>query len=343
MKKTFIILFLLLVPFALVETVLRVNMIYKNVSLLNYSIRGFQQASSDGLNWPDVLIMGSSVARQDVDPQIIQSRLKNKTVGSLALVADSISADYYTLARILATCKECPSEIIYVPTDTALKNHETNSWKDITDKRILNLYFENDKNYSLLVDAAEFDPNYAVYLQELRAEKVSRTYFVRKQLLSVLELFPYSLIFTKGNISEAFVKTKKNYDGEYGFYSFPNIMDRKTQAESLSSYKGYLANYAVGGATGLYFNNFLKLATDKKIKIYIAFAPLTEIYRKTFTKEFEIYKNYVDQVSKDHDISEIDDSSYISDNKHFFDVNHLNKSGSIVYSNHLGEELSGLK
>ena len=336
MKKIFFLLLLIVLPTLVFEGILQSNAgLFEKILLINSDFLEWSAAASKMNVWPDTIIMGTSLAKEGIDPRIIQSQLSKKgihsTVGSIAINADSTSTDYLTLKRILKTCTRCPKTIIYQITDVSLRDHETKIWKDFTYEKILKLYYPDPQTDALLATAANDDSYFRGYLASLRMLKSFRTYFTKGRIVDML---------LNENSYEPLYSDTNWYNG---FYSYNKTLTKKNEKESIDQYREYLENYHTGGVTLLFLQNFLSLAKKNNIKVYIIIMPVTQIYLDTFARDEKLYRKEVFSVQKNYNLPLIDDMYYnTKDYLLYTNTNHLNKKGAKLFSNYLGIQLANV-
>lgn len=333
MKK--LILFLVLfLPILLTELFLHLDVnFYKKILLHNSIYTEWKQAAPRMNYWPEILVFGTSVGRQSINPDALEKGLRNNgyvtSVGNVAINASSTSNDYLTLERILATCKKCPKVILYQVTDLSLKKKEIWLWEHSTLQRILLLYFPNDRIDTLLENAARMDSFYKQYLTTLNIEKTIRTTFTGGRFIGY--------VFFNSFYEPTF------QDKDKEIYSYESVIDESVRKRSLSYARDELHNYEIGGAPYLFFDHFVNLAEDNGIEVIFVLPPQNHTYLEIFNKEHEVFKNFLISYAAEKDIAIIDHSRYLSwDDMYFHDLTHLNTKGSKLYSEYLGKNFHEL-
>lgn len=347
MKKFITLILLLLLPTLLLELFLQTNNAsYRKIILYNSDFSEWQQAAPRMNSWKETIIMGSSIAKQDIDPEVIQKQLEKRgiktQVGNIANNASSTTNDYLTLKRILATCRECPKRIIYQPTDVSLKNHEISIWKDTTLRRILKLYFPDQEFEALLKIASKSDPYFKEYLLDFKIYRIFRIPFTKGRLVSIAtnEIYKKFGFTSQDNYQPNYSDHHLVNDGN-GFYAYPKKMDKQMKMASLKHEKDVLANYATGNPTELFFLSFLDLAKKHHIKIYFVLTPENKLHLQTFVKEEKIFTTLVTKTATHYKIPVINDQNFMSESDElFYDLKHLNAKGANIYSRYLGAELA---
>lgn len=342
--KKILLLIILLLPLLLMEIYLRVDSnIYREILLTNSGFVEWEQAAPKINYWPDILVMGSSIARQSINPQEFQKNLKSNgsqlTVGNIAINASATSNDYLTLERILATCIKCPKKIIYQVTDISLKSKEVFRWKNTSLERILLLYFPNIRIDSVLKRAADNDTFYKQYMITLEIEKLFRTSFTGGRLISLINIG----ILDAVNTTNKDIYLPKYIDNDVEEFSFKNTLSGATIKKSLGFANDEIPNFKVGGATFIFYEEFLKLANENKIEVILLITPQHEIYQKTFFKDLHVFGNTIIESAEKHNLVLLDHRNYrANDNMFFYDLTHLNTEGAKHYSKYLSNKFVGL-
>jgi hypothetical protein len=350
MKKILLTIAIILIPTLLAELYLSYNTkLFRTILLDNSHLILWSQAAPVLNHWPETIIMGSSIAKQGIDPVYVEKGLKRKnSIGSITVNADSTSMDYLTLKRILETCITCPKRIIYQLTETSLRKHETKYWEQFTLTNIQELYYPDSEIDQHLATAAKMDHTFSEYYKQMNLEKRFHLYATRGEL----PMFLFGSVLTR-----AYPKYTANYhplfdDRDSTVYGIDNsrgigyspsdrVLTPQIQTSSIAMYHSYLENYEVGGVTEYFFQEFVSLAKKKNIKLYFVLTPESTVFLSTFHKERAIFTAEVTKIAHTYDVPLIDNSHYLSDKTIFFgDTNHLNRQGAKLYSKKLGEELS---
>lgn len=336
----------MLLPTLLFELLLHINNnLFEKILLDNSDFTEWSAAAPVPNIWPGTIIMGSSYAKEGIDPAIIEKQLKaggiNTQIGSIAINADSTSTDFLTLKRILKTCKKCPNTIVYEVTDVSLRDHETVKWIDFTKDKILKLYWPDPQIDSLLHTAASEDDYFRDYLPALEQQKIFRLTFTKGRFINMAFNKLYSFITHGQDQYEPIYSDFTNIDHGAGYFSYGKTLTPNVIKESLDQYKDYLQNYNVGGVTKLFLINFLELAGKNKIKVYLVLTPKAKIYLDTFAAEQKLFNYEVASIVKTEKLPLIDATKFNYEDKSIFtNTNHLNTKGSKLFSVYLGNQLA---
>ncbi|MDO8269250.1 MAG: D-alanyl-lipoteichoic acid biosynthesis protein DltD, partial [Candidatus Levybacteria bacterium] len=332
---------LLFLPIVGLELLLHINADFFSQILLGNSYINYWKQAAPRINyWPDALIIGSSVARQDLNMSILQNEINKQdlsiSIGNISHNASSMSHEYLTLKRILKTCKKCPKTIIFQITDIAVKKNEIWLWKESTLGGIQNLYFPDNEIDSALLEASLLDPYYKQYLESLRLELLLRLPFTKGRILSFVENKIYKLL----NLTQ-----EDNYEPEFidaqEQYAYPEYMDEKKKRISMSYGRDELSNYQVGGVTQLFFHKFLNLAKKNNIKVILVVMPQHKDYVEAFDEHQTIFMDFVNKTAKKYNLTLLDHREYNNTNDLiFFDLTHLNIKGASIYSKYIGLQLA---
>lgn len=343
MKKIF---FLLFLPVLLFEVFLHLdNDFYKKILMYNYDFSEWKEAAPKMNYWKDTIIMGSSVAKQSIDPAIIEQQFKTNdvqlTVGTIAVNADSTLHDYLTLKRILATCDKCPTRIIYQVTDMSLKNSEIKVMKENSLRRMLKLYIPDNDFESILKESSNLDPYFKEYYNDLQIYKMVRIPFTKGRIIGfMVNNLLKSVGLIKDDIYEPNYADPGLINDGNGFYSYSNILDENAKKSSLKFKTDALNNYEIGGATELFFIKFIELAKERNIKLYLVLTPEYKLHQSVFSIQEKKLTNFIRNVSLKYNLPFIDDRSFNDLNvNYFYDLTHLNVSGAPVFSKYLAKQL----
>jgi Protein of unknown function (DUF1574) len=309
---------------------------------------------SDGMPeknvWKETILMGSSLVREGINPQVLQEGLIENgiktTVGSIAVPSDRLMNDYFTFNRIMATCKVCPRKIILGVQDLALKQVDIATMDmgnyNLTYVRIKQNYLFDKNSRIGLGQAAKIDAVYDSYDKQLHNENLLRLYYFREYSLNYLRLVIGSL-FGRNSKGQAIMTTQVAGDPGYGFWPYTERLNETVRKNSINNYRSYLGNYKIGGGETIFLAQFLRLAKQKHINIYIVLTPVTDYYTKAFSKEIVMFRSYIKGVGQKYNIPVIDETDYMpKEYKNYTDTNHLNKDGADVFSQHLAGVLSKL-
>lgn len=339
MKKILITCVYLSIPLIILELLLHNPFIYRHVLSMSYPIEwsaGYIRPNY----WPDVLIMGSSIVRGGINPQIVKNELSkekiNYTFGDIAVPSDSLSNDYFTLKRILATCIQCPKKIVIGMTDIALRDKELKDWVPLSKGRLKQVYTYDEETESILTKAATLDPGYAEIKAEIDSERVLRLYFLRYSINKIIKDTlnkhqPY------GNV---LIRTQNIGDPGYGYWPYTQKLTDVGTENGIPNYRGYLGDYRAGGSGGFFLSELIKLCKKNNIQMVVVLTPFSTAYKEAFNKEINIYQSYVHKITSRYEVPLIDSIDLMPSNYDLYsDMNHLNKFGSDIYSKYLASQL----
>lgn len=338
MKKRTIAVIILLMPIVLFEIFLRIRTdLFKKVLLSNATFSEWKQAAPKMDEWPDVLVMGSSIAREDIDASLFGKSLNHEgvkgTAGNIANNGQAVVHDYLTVKRIFETCRKCPKVIVYQVTNIAFKKEQIWLWKASTLGRILKLYYPDDSIDKLLSIASQSDPLYRQYTATVRFETFFRTYFASQRLIST-----FKALITKA-IGMG-IMYEPTYSDENPPAAYISSIDEKSRNIALSYARDELDKYSLGGVPELFFREYVAELKRRNVKLILLLAPQNKTFSDKFAKEDALFSGWVGQFGKDNRLPVIDTRGYISsDDSSYFDLTHLNLKGSIKYSEYLGQEI----
>jgi len=332
---------LIFLPLIFLEIFFHINSnFFKQILLFNSNFTEWKIPAPRMNYWPETIILGNSIALQGINPNILQNELNteglNTEVGNVAVNAGTTSIDYFTLKRILSSCKKCPKRIILQISDENLKKDSIPSLADSTLRRLLKLYYPDNQIDESLVSAANIDPYYKQYLLTIKLETSFRTQFTANRLI---DFFVNKLSqFLKITNYDLYEPTYQ--DSDFIHFSYTSAMDTKSKQSSFIYDKDKLVNYSIGGESELFYDRFIKLAKQKGIKIYLVLPPQNKFYSDAFSKDEKLFVKFLSSSSKENNITLIDDMNYNSTNNSlFYDLTHLNEKGASVFTKYLGLQL----
>ena len=338
MKKIILLLVLLFLPLLIVELSLRNPAVF--LKLLSFTSPTEWSKGYIKVNyWPEILVMGSSLTRSSIDPDLLEEVVGKKgfryQVGDISVPSDSLANDFFTLNRIFATCVKCPEKIILGLTDIALKEHELAGWQPITKARIKQNYiFDTD---DLLSQAAILDPSYAEHKREIDREKFSRLYFYRRDINRMMKNV---LFISPQNQTGAIVKTQTTGDPGYGFWAYEQKLSEADPKDSIRNYREYLGNYSIGGSGDFFLRKIIQMSKQRNVELILVSTPLSDIYQTNFVDEVTEYKSYAIKISADHQLRYVNGVDlFPAKHELYSDTNHLNMYGAKLFTKYLGETL----
>lgn len=339
MKKIFLTCIYILIPLIIAELLLYSPFLYHKVLSLSSPIEwsaGYMKPNY----WPDMLIMGSSLVRGGINPQLVHDELAKKdsnyTIGDIAVPSDSLSNDYFTLKRILATCVQCPKKIVVGTTDIALREKELAGWVPLSEGRLKQTYMYDDESESVLAQAARVDPAYADIKKKIDSEKVLRLYFLRFNINKIIK----DTLNPKQSYGNVLIKTQNVGDPGYGYWPYIQKLSEVGTENGIKNYRSYLGEYRVGGSGGFFLEELIKICKENDIQIVVVLTPFSNAYLTSFNKEVRLYRKYVHKVTDTYEVPVIDSIDLMPSNYDLYsDMNHLNKFGADIYSKYLAKEL----
>lgn len=329
---------LLLIPTILGELILHNQTIHKKIIKESYPVE-WTQGFISPTKWPQIIIMGSSLARGSINPKLLTKNLSQPgttgNAGSIAIPSDSLSNDYFTLYRILYTCTTCPKKIVLVVTDISLKSHEMTGWVDFSKARIKQNYIDDQSSKRILEVASRLDPGYKKISEEIQREKIFRLRFMSRNIITASQRKLYSYISHGISSSKGLVKTQIETDIGYGYFPY-DIKVTNYPTNSINNYREYLGKYEVGGSGGFFLSSFLDLAKKHDVQIYLVLPPLTDYYQNAFKKYLLEYENFVIKTGREKNVPVINAMKLMSEKHELFsDSNHLNKYGADIFTPYL--------
>lgn len=334
---------LLLIPTILGELILHNETIYKTIIKQSYPTE-WTQGFISPTKWPQIIIMGSSLARGSINPELLTNSVAQPgstgNAGSIAIPSDSLSNDYFTLYRILYTCTTCPKKIVLVVTDISLKSREMTGWVDFSKARIKQNYIDDQNSKRILENASTLDPAYKKISEEIQREKIFRLRFMTRNIVTASQRKLYSYISHDISSSKGLVITQIETDIGYGYFPYDSrVTDYPTN--SINNYREYLGKYEVGGSGGFFLDNFLGLAKKHDIQVYLVLPPLTDYYQHAFKNYLKEYENFVIKTGREKNVPVINAMRLMSEKHELFsDSNHLNKYGADIFTPYLGKILT---
>ena len=301
--------------------------------------------------WKETILMGSSLVREGIDPKVLQKGLVKHgiktTVGSIAVPSDRLSNDFFTFNRIMTTCTVCPKNIVIGIQDLALKKADSSNSNKATEDQTYARIKQNylfDKNSDLaLYQAAQVDPIFKQYYQQITKESLFRTYYFREYIMNYGTQNLASIFHSDYSGQQALMKTQVLDDPGYGFWPYTERLSDTTPKNSINNYKSYLGKYTIGGGETVFLTQLLTLAKQKHVHVYLVLTPETNYYTSTFAKETTMLRNYIKTVGNKYTTPVIDAIDFMPrDYNDYADTNHLNKDGASKFSTYLAEELSKL-
>lgn len=346
MKRFFTIIFLSVLPLILLELLLYFPAVYKKVLLNDTGIDTLTASQMKDKQYPQTIIMGSSLMRYSIDEKTLQKTLDRRSIhtniANISVGASTTANDYFTLLRILKTCIVCPRTIIYGPTDIAMQP-KFDLWTSLDEKRLQLLYFQDNEFQKKLLVAAQLDPLYRTYVQEMNKEMYFRIYFLRFRLLEMLHSEIYQLVFHTDPSQAKLLYAQQHEipDIQYGFQKYSKGMTDEMKQSSKDRYKDYYSAYTIGGAGKFFFDTYLDLVKKKNIHLFIVLAPMYYNFHTAYAQEKDKYIQYVYNKAEEYNYPVINGELFHSKNDQLFgDPMHLNFSGSQNFSTYVGSEMS---
>lgn len=302
-------------------------------------------------SWKETILLGSSLVREGVNPEVLQEGFRENgiktTVGSIAVPSDRLSNDYFTLNRIMATCTNCPKNIVIGVQDLGLKQVDLatvdKATYDEVYARIKQNYLFDSNGEHALAKVAKQDAVFNSYEKQLYNESVIRTYYFRKLIMNYLRQRVDTFTGNEEVNQQALIKTQVLADPGYGFWPYTQRLSDTSPANSINNYKIYLGKYKIGTGETVFLTQILTLAKQKHLHIYIVLTPESNYYTTVFSKETEMFRSYIKGVGQKYNIPVID-AIDIMPNAYddYADINHLNKNGANLFSKYLAGALSKL-
>jgi hypothetical protein len=253
----------------------------------------------------DILVFGSSKASEHYDTRILRDSLKMSVYNA----GRDLSYIHYHYALLQAVLKRYTPKLIILDT-------RANEFEKFE-------YGENLDRLNVLLPFYDSHP-------EIREVCLLRGKYEKFKLFS--KTYPYNSLILSGLVELLPLKRFKKDDSVNGYIA------------KYGQYKGskppYNVKDDVDALAAGYYKKFVLACKAKNIKLVVAFSPL---YQK-----IDPDKNrnvaYIERVCKENNVPLF---SYLIDDqfnnpKYFFDDRHLNREGSVVYTNRIITQLRGV-